>query len=152
VAYLDSASRVGRDRLGYLARHAVGSTYGREQIVHKVRSGEVLGGIASKYGVRVDDIRTWNRINGNLIRVGQRLNIYVWPGRKTSGTVVAKSDSGSSSSAVLEDKGKRYYQVQPGDSLWSISKKHQGLSIEKIKKLNNLKDNNIKPGQKLVIG
>ena len=46
----------------------------------------------------------------------------------------------------------KIYLVQPGDTLWDISRKYEGLSIEKIKKLNNLKSNTIKPGQKLVIG
>ncbi|MGB3181296.1 MAG: LysM peptidoglycan-binding domain-containing protein [Cyclobacteriaceae bacterium] len=151
MVILDSASRVGRDRLDYLARHSVGSTYGREHMVHRVRSGEVLGTIARKYGVRIADIRSWNNIRGNLIRVNQRLNIYVWPGRKPSSSATASAKAPAKSTTTM-DKGKRYYQVQPGDSLWSISKKHQGLSIEKIKELNNLKSNKIKPGQKLVIG
>jgi membrane-bound lytic murein transglycosylase D len=40
----------------------------------------------------------------------------------------------------------------PGDTLWDISRKYEGLSIEKIKQLNNLTNNKIKPGQKLIIG
>ncbi|MFA0961523.1 LysM peptidoglycan-binding domain-containing protein [Roseivirga sp. BDSF3-8] len=149
VAFLDSASRVGRDRLEYLARHSVGSTYGRKHMTHRVRSGEVLGSIAQRYGVRVADIRAWNNIRGNLIRVNQRLNIYVWPGRSMS---TASASTSSSKPVTTSSGGKKYYHVQPGDSLWSISKKYQGLSIEKIKELNNLKTNKIKPGQKLVIG
>jgi membrane-bound lytic murein transglycosylase D len=42
--------------------------------------------------------------------------------------------------------------VQPGDSLWKISRRYEGLSIEKIKELNNLKSNTIVPGQKLIVG
>jgi membrane-bound lytic murein transglycosylase D len=41
--------------------------------------------------------------------------------------------------------------VQPGDTLWDISRKFQGLTIEKIKALNNLKTNKLKPGQKLIV-
>ena len=44
------------------------------------------------------------------------------------------------------------YKVQPGDTLWDISRKYKNLSIDKIKKLNNLKTNKIKPGQTLVLG
>ncbi|MFT7203906.1 MAG: membrane-bound lytic murein transglycosylase D, partial [Algoriphagus sp.] len=44
-----------------------------------------------------------------------------------------------------------YYKVKNGDSLWSISKKFNNLSIEKLKKLNNLTTSRIDPGQKLRI-
>ena len=43
------------------------------------------------------------------------------------------------------------YTVQPGDTLWDISKRMPGLTVEKIKSLNNLKGNSLKPGQKLII-
>jgi membrane-bound lytic murein transglycosylase D len=46
----------------------------------------------------------------------------------------------------------KIYTVQPGDSLWDISKKFQGLTIEKIKSLNNLKTTKLQPGQKLIVG
>ncbi|MEW6749347.1 MAG: LysM peptidoglycan-binding domain-containing protein, partial [Candidatus Latescibacterota bacterium] len=41
--------------------------------VHVVRRGETLGHIAERYGVRVDQLRQWNRIQGDRIVVGQRL-------------------------------------------------------------------------------
>jgi membrane-bound lytic murein transglycosylase D len=46
----------------------------------------------------------------------------------------------------------KLYIVQPGDTLWDISQKFQGLTIEKIKELNNLTNAKIQPGQKLVVG
>jgi membrane-bound lytic murein transglycosylase D len=44
------------------------------------------------------------------------------------------------------------YTVQPGDTLWDISKKFEGLTIEKLKSLNNLNNSRLQPGQKLIIG
>jgi membrane-bound lytic murein transglycosylase D len=44
------------------------------------------------------------------------------------------------------------YTVQPGDTLWEISKRLPGVSIEKLKSLNSLKNNKLKPGQKLILG
>ena len=44
------------------------------------------------------------------------------------------------------------YEVQAGDTLWAISKKYAGLTIEKIIKMNGLKERKITPGQKLIVG
>ncbi|GAB4487876.1 MAG: hypothetical protein OHK0045_08920 [Raineya sp.] len=43
-----------------------------------------------------------------------------------------------------------YHTVKPGDTLWNISKRYEGLSVEKIKKLNpQLKGDNLAVGQKI---
>lgn len=46
------------------------------RIVYKVRSGDVLGRIASRHGVTVAQIKNWNHLRSNTIRVGQKLVIY----------------------------------------------------------------------------
>ena len=43
------------------------------------------------------------------------------------------------------------YVVQKGDTLWDIARMYTGVSVSTIKKLNNLKSNNLKPGSKLII-
>ena len=46
-------------------------------IVYTVASGDVLSGIAIRYGVTVAQIVQWNNIkNANVISVGQKLTIY----------------------------------------------------------------------------
>jgi len=146
---LDSASKVGRAELEYLARSSPGSTYGRTRQVYRVRSGDVLGSIAQRYHVRVSDLKRWNNLNSNLIRVGQRINIWTLPhySSSTRETYVVKNVP----KPVPVVTGGIYHLVKSGESLWSISKLYQDLSIEKIKKLNNLTTSNIKPGQKLLI-
>ena len=141
---LDSANRVGQENLEQLAKKAPGSTYGRQKITYRVRSGDVVGTIAERHGVRASDIRKWNRLRGNLIRVGQKLTLYVKPGQQVA---VAKK-----SSKPQEIPQSKVHLVQPGDTLWDISLMYKGLTIEKLKKLNNLPNNKIKPGQKLIIG
>ena len=145
---LDSASRTGKKELEILAKNTVGSTYGRDKVIHRVRSGEVLGKIARQYHVRVADIRKWNNLRGNLIRVGQRLNIWLLPNGYTA---TARRKKPVKAQVKMEN-GAKYHIVQPGDTLWDISKAYNNLTIEKLKKLNNLKSNKIKPGQKLVVG
>lgn len=106
---------------------------------YRVKSGDVLGSIASKHGVTITQLKAWNNLSSNLIKVGQTLKI-----NSSSGKTLAENQPQSISP--------RTYIVQPGDSLWIISKKHNGMSIDEIKRLNNLNTNNIKPGQKLIIG
>jgi membrane-bound lytic murein transglycosylase D len=144
---LDSASRVGKKDLEILARNAIGSTYGKDKIVYKVRSGDVLGAIAMRHNVKLTDLKRWNNLSTNTIRIGQRLNIWMKPSTYVPTQVVA-------SAAVLPMPlpNSKLYIVQPGDTLWDISQKFQGLTIEKIKQLNNLTNAKIQPGQKLVVG
>ena len=46
------------------------------RIRYKVRSGDYLGRIAKKFGVRVSQIKKWNRLRNNNLKIGQRLTVY----------------------------------------------------------------------------
>lgn len=151
IDILDSAAHTGQAEFEALAKNAVGNTYGREQVIYRVRSGDVLGSIAMRYHVRVADIKEWNRLSGNIIRVGQHLNIWVLPSQHQE-TAVASSSSHSSEPAVTVNPSDLIYVVQPGDTLWDISQKFEGLTIERLKTLNKLTSNKIHPGQKLIVG
>lgn len=139
---LDSASEIGKKEIEYLARYAPGSTYGKNKLTYRVRSGDVLGTIAQRHNVKISDLRKWNNINGNLIKVGQRLTVWQKPGyiAKNTAPIVQKLPNGT-----------KTYLVQPGDTLWDISRKFEGLSIDQLKNLNELESNKIKPGQRLLI-
>jgi membrane-bound lytic murein transglycosylase D len=50
-----------------------------ERIVHRVRNGEYLGKIASRYGCSVSKIKKWNNLKSDAISVGQRLILFVRP-------------------------------------------------------------------------
>jgi membrane-bound lytic murein transglycosylase D len=147
-AILDSASKVGKRELEMLAKTSEGSTYGRDRIVHRVKSGDVLGSIAMRYHVRVADIRKWNNISGNKIRVNQRLNIWLKVPAGGVPTTVAATKTKVVTPLL---PGSKTYTVQEGDTLWDISRKFEGLTIEKLKSLNNLSSNKLQPGQKLII-
>jgi len=153
VVILDSVSRVGRKELELLAKNSEGSTYGRDRITYKVKSGDVLGSIAMRHGVKVADLRKWNNLHNNNIRAGQRLNIWAkGSGPKGSATVLASAKQTTKSAAVAQPSNSKTYTVQEGDTLWNISRKFDGLTVEKIRSLNKLDDNNIRPGQTLIIG
>jgi len=147
---LDSAKNTGKEELQYLARNTIGSTFGRDKIIHTVHSGEVLGLIAEKYKVRISDIKSWNNLSTDLIRVNQRLTIWVnnqYYTHQNNRNLVNNQPQ-----FPQPTPNSKIHMVQPGDSLWKISRQYEGLTIEKIKELNNLKSNKIKPGQKLIVG
>ncbi len=128
-----------------------------ERITHKVRKGETLSHISMKYGVSVNNIRRWNGIKGNNIRVGQKIVIYSnnkGPASSSSASSKTSSSSKSDKSSVktTEDGGYLYYTVKSGDNLWDIAKKFDGVSYEQIMKINGFtKKSKIYPGNKIKI-
>lgn len=113
-----------------------------EKIRYRVKSGDFLGRIAERYGVGVSQIKNWNGMRSSNLRVGQRLIIYP---RKTGQDIASNTQSKSNKSS------EKTYTVRNGDSLWSISRKFPGVSVQNIKKWNDISGNNIKPGTKLKI-
>jgi membrane-bound lytic murein transglycosylase D len=137
-----------------------GSTSGREKLEYRVKSGDVLGKIATQHKVSVNDLKGWNNLNSNMIRVGQKLDIWIPTSGSTStasspkpAATVASTPNPvtTTSSSTVTSTTNRFYQVKPGDTLWDIARKHQ-MSVEELKKRNNLTGNNIRVGQRLNIG
>lgn len=123
-------------------------TEAKNQVRYKVRSGDYLGKIAERYGVGVSQIKRWNGLRSNNLRVGQRLTIFP---RKpyTPNQTVAKTNTSKPSATVTLANGSKVHTVQEGDSLWTISRKYPGVSIENLREWNGLSGNNLKPGTKL---
>lgn len=46
------------------------------RVVHHVKSGDTLSSIARRYGTTVSQIKKWNGLRSNMLRVGQRLTIW----------------------------------------------------------------------------
>ena len=127
-----------------------------ERIVYRVKSGDYLGKIASKYRVSVAQIKRWNNLKSNNIRIGQRLIIYRG-GKAPAGTTSqvsntsAKGTSGSGSSTQTSYSGNKItYVVKKGDVLGKIAEAHH-VGLSQLKKWNNITGSNIKIGQKLII-
>ncbi|MBC7451533.1 MAG: LysM peptidoglycan-binding domain-containing protein [Cytophagales bacterium] len=131
------------------------SSASTQKTYYTVRSGDALGKIAAKYHVSVTDIKRWNKMSSNTIRSGQRLIIYKKGSSSVSQSTTAKAPVSTSaaptSTKVSNDISPKIYYVKPGDSLWTISQKYPGLTVTEIKKLNGLKTNSIKVGQKLIL-
>ena len=106
-----------------------------ERIVYRVLKGDYLGRIAKSFGVRIFELKKWNNLTETHLDIGDKLVIYV-----KEKNIVKKSN-------ISQNE----YIVQPGDTLWEIAKKHNGISIWKIKALNNLESDKIMPGTKIIL-
>ncbi|MBX2901138.1 MAG: LysM peptidoglycan-binding domain-containing protein [Cyclobacteriaceae bacterium] len=145
VAILDSAMRAGKKEAAVLMYASTPATGTGNATVYTVANGDVLGGIALRFRVSIQDLKEWNNLKSNTIYAGQRLQIY----GTAPATAASTSPVRTPAEAFAPDT--KTYTVQPGDTLWEISRR-AGLSVEKIKSLNNLKNNNLQPGQKLIVG
>ena len=121
------------------------SVSGQQRIAYKVKSGDYLGRIASRYGVSVNQLKKWNNLKSANIREGQTLYIY-----GATKTPSGSSSSGSKSSSSSTPRTSTY-TVRQGDSLYNIAKLYPGVSAENIKKANGMTNDKIRPGQKLKI-
>ena len=97
---------------------------------HIVEVGETLYAISGKYYVSVNDIKRFNQLKTNTISVGQKLKLF---GKKDKKQIQLKQ-----------------HIVKKGDTLYNISRKYK-LTVEKIKTLNNLENNELSIGQVLII-
>ena len=116
------------------------------KIIYIVKSGDYLGKIARKFRVRVSQIKKWNGLRTNDLKIGQRLTIY-----SLNPTAYSFNNSRPAPKNTQKNSSKSTYLVKPGDSLWSISNKLTGVSVQNLKEWNDIWDNHLKPGMTLII-
>lgn len=116
----------------------------QNRVRYKVRSGDFLGRIAEMYGVGVSQIKQWNGLSSNNLRIGQRLTIFP---RRMPGNRVASTQNVVNNQSL--PPGTKTHTVQSGDSLWTISRKYPGISVENLRQWNGISGKNLKPGTKL---
>jgi membrane-bound lytic murein transglycosylase D len=110
---------------------------------YRVRRGDSLGKIASRFGISVSSIKRANKIRGSTIRVGQVLTI---PRRGSTGIYTAAN----SERTTVKKSDSTTYGVRQGDSLGKIASRYD-VSVSSIKKTNKIKGSTIKVGQMLTI-
>jgi membrane-bound lytic murein transglycosylase D len=142
---------------------------GKTKLIYKVKEGDNLGFISEWYHVSLSDLRYWNNIYRNTIRIGQNLAIYVDP-VKTDYYSKVNSMSFTEKQAMIgksvtvnaqasqgflqnETEGDYItYTVRYGDTIWDIVKMYSNVTISDILSLNNISDaQKIQVGQKLKI-
>ncbi|KAF0233438.1 MAG: membrane-bound lytic murein transglycosylase [Prolixibacteraceae bacterium] len=142
---------------------------GKTKIKYTLQGGDVLGVIAEKYDVEVEDLKYWNNIsNERKIQAGKNLDIFVdndkavfYSGnqqvqkQKEVKTSVPAQLQQNTTLAVFQEvnNGKKVeHIVKNGESPFTIAKKYDGVTPEDILKWNNIDDaRKIQIGQKLIV-
>lgn len=138
-----------------------------ERIVYRVQNGDYLGKIASRYRVSVNQIKRWNNLKSNNIRVGQRLIIYRGGKAPASSTSSSQTKPAATPAKPAATSAKpaattvqnttaasgeyTIYIVKDGDSFYSIAKNYPGVSAQNIMDFNGIDSSKIRPGMKIKI-
>jgi membrane-bound lytic murein transglycosylase D len=122
----------------------------KSKTIYVVKSGDYLGLLSRRFGVRVSQIMQWNGLKSNDLKIGQRLTIY--PSNHVASSTANTASASSKTSITSNLSGNiETYIVKSGDSLWSISQKFPGVSVQNIKDWNDISGSKLKPGMKLKI-
>lgn len=142
---------------------------GREKLVYHVKRGDTLGHIAEWYGVRASDIRNWNDIPyGSYIHAGEALTVWVVPAKvaifKKIDTMEFSEKQALTKGDIAEAKQAEetkiktrvstsdwiQHKVKRGEALDKIARIYE-VSVEDLKRWNNLRSSRIVAGQTLDI-
>ncbi len=159
-------TRTTRDRsrlekaLSQASRRTTESPAGKTRLTYTVKRGDTIGHIAEWFSCRAADIRNWNdHPYGRPIRAGQELDVYVADhlvSRYRSidrMSFTEKTKQFRPHAAAIAEQGNEgtgNYVVLEGETLDKISRDH-GVTIEQIKRWNNLSSSRILVGQRLII-
>ena len=123
--------------------------------MYTVAKGDNLGDIADRYEVDIADLKRWNELNSAIIQPGQELiirgEVEGRPERIVSEHRQQPTKEKKEVAVKVKQYKPRYHQVQRGDTLWNIVRRYD-LTIEQLKKMNHIKSDELRPGQKLIVG
>lgn len=118
-----------------------------DTVVHEVEPQETLFSISKEYRVSIAEIKQWNNLEDNALKIGQSLVIHTGEAGKKD-----LSDTGGTTSLVENrtESANTYYTVKSGDTLFEIAREH-GMSVADLKNLNDLASDVIRVGQVLTV-
>ncbi len=109
-------------------------------VYHRIRRGENLATIASRYGVSISSIKNWNNLSSSRIYAGKRLKINV------DNTYTASAET-----ATSHQRTKMYrYKIRPGDTISELAERF-GVPQSQIRRWNRLSSNRLVAGRTLKI-
>lgn len=104
-------------------------------VTYTVRAGDTLWSISNKFAVSINNLRLWNHLTTNLIRVGQQIKLIPPEPGPTQ---------------PEEPQNPTTYTVRAGDTLWSIASR-SGVTVAHLRQWNNLTSNLLSIGQRLIV-
>ncbi len=117
------------------------STLASASRTYKVKNGDNLWQIAREHQVAVHDLRRWNALQGNNLKVGQVLNLAAAESAPQAVATTRRQNA-------ARDKA-TYYRVQQGDSLYVIAKRFK-IELKHLQAWNP-RSNTLRPGQMLTL-
>jgi len=88
---------------------------------------------------------------GNYIDVNAKSELTQDIAKNEGDSLQEQSALATKSNSKENSKKYIYHLVQPGDTLWNIAKQYEGLTVQKIKDMNNLRNATLKPGTRLKV-
>ena len=91
---------------------------------HKIKSGETISTIATKYNTSIQTIKRVNHMHGNMLRVGHALTIPV--ASKSPSTYTLSANQRKQALQNIPHRGvKLTHIVQQGDTFWELAQQHR---------------------------
>lgn len=123
-------------------------------ISYTVRKGDTLRRIAKKCNVSISGIKEANSLRNTRLRAGMKL-ILPDSGKNNAGKEAAypaikDQERHPVSNNVSSENDATVHVVKKGDTLKSLSKRYR-VTVNELRRSNNLKTGKLKPGQQLVI-
>jgi membrane-bound lytic murein transglycosylase D len=148
----------------------------RVKKIYTIRSGDNLSTLASRFSCSVTDLKSWNKLNSNVISAGRQLSYYTTVQVKVpvpvvetnvseqiAGNEVPTTGTGDETlklTSVSQSKKQVspanpdfvYHVVEKGDTLWNIAKRYEGATVEQIMEINKITNSgSLVPGTKIKV-
>lgn len=127
---------------------ALGMNYSfdKEHAYYRIEPGDNLGYIAKKHDCTVKELMKWNNLTSSSIRAGKRLIVYKGLNLPEH-SAYRQAKKTPEKKNISSDPSVVFYTIESGDTLWAISKKFPGTSIDSLRRENKIYDTkNLIPG------
>ena len=127
-----------------------------ERIIYHVRSGDYLGKIASRYRCSVAQIKRWNGLRSNNLRIGQRLVLYRGGSAPTTSSSKSSTSTAKSSTKTTSSTGSKTSTAKTSTKTTSSANTAAKTSTSTAKTTNNASTGNytwhtVKNGESLYL-
>ena len=129
------------------SRTAGGSTTGGAG-KYKIRPGDSLSVISSRFGVTIHQLREWNGLQGNQIRAGRYL-VVRQPSTQAAAPPTRAARPKTRAVSASPPAGGRY-RIRPGDTLSVIAERF-GVTAADLRDWNDIRGSRIRAGEELIV-